>query len=100
MASKKDLLKNIDPVSLFISGNSTTTNADEEPKKTTKAPTNDRETKSQRVNLLLKESIWADLDKIATMNKQSKNDLINVILEQYISQSEQQKTIQKYNEIF
>jgi len=99
MASKKDLLNNINPVSLFI-GTSSTAQADEPTEKPTKARTSNKETKSQRVNLLLKESIWADLDKIATMNKQSKNDLINVILEQYLSQSEQQKTIQKYNEIF
>lgn len=56
------------------------------------------ETKSKRVQLLLKPSVWEDLQKIAHMERRSLNDLINRIGEQYAER--EAKKVEQYNEIY
>lgn len=56
------------------------------------------ETKSKRVNLLLRPSVYRQIEKLAAMQRTSPNDLINTILASYAEQ--ERDTIAKYNEIF
>ena len=56
------------------------------------------ETKSKRVNLLLRPSVYRQIEKLAAMQRTSPNDLINTILASYAEQ--ERDTIEKYNEIF
>ncbi len=58
----------------------------------------DRETKSKRLNLLVKPSILDDIKKIAVMHQVSVNDLINQLLDRY--RIENNKDIQSYNSTF
>jgi len=59
---------------------------------------NKHERKSKRLNLLLKPSILANLNKIAYMKQTSVNDLINSVLNDY---SEREKeTVSMYDKIF
>ena len=69
------------------------------PKKNPKPETlNKKETKSKRLNLLLQPSLLEDLSKIATMNKDSVNNLINSALLEYRDANKQ--TIERYNKVF
>lgn len=56
------------------------------------------ETKSKRLNLLVKPSIYEDLEKIATMKQTSVNDLINRVLEDY--NDKEKDLIDTYNNVF
>ena len=56
------------------------------------------ETKSKRLNLLVKPSFVENIAKIATMEKRSSNDLINSILEEYIEKN--QDVIKKHDKVF
>lgn len=56
------------------------------------------ETKSKRLNLLVKPSLLADFKKLATMNETSVNDLLNQIMQEYVADN--QDTIEIYNDVF
>jgi hypothetical protein len=58
----------------------------------------DRETKSKRLNLLVKPSILDDVKKIAVMRQVSVNDLINQLLDQH--RTENHKDIESFNKTF
>lgn len=56
------------------------------------------ETKTKRLNLLMLPSVCDDITKIATMKRVSTNELINSILQQYVSDNAD--LVQKYFEVF
>ena len=56
------------------------------------------ETKTKRLNLLLLPSLFQDLEKLSTMKRTSVNNLINVVLKEYVE--ENQNLIEKYIELF
>ena len=56
------------------------------------------ETKSKRLNLLIKPSTHKDIGKIATMQRVSLNELINKVLEDYAASN--QDKIEAYNKTF
>lgn len=60
--------------------------------------TEGKETKSKRLNLLIKPTLYRNIEKIATMERTSTNELINRVLEQYAR--EQAETIVKYDTTF
>lgn len=68
------------------------------PAKVEAKPKAKAETKSKRLNLLLQPSLLEDLSKIATMNKDSVNNLINSALIEY--RDAHRSTIEKYNKVF
>lgn len=57
-----------------------------------------KETKSKRLNLLIQPSVIEDLNKIATMQKDSVNNLINSALIEY--RDAHKNLIEKYNKVF
>lgn len=57
-----------------------------------------RERKSIRVNLLFKPSVKRNIEKLATMQQTSINDLIGVVMEQYIEDNAEM--INRYNSTF
>lgn len=58
----------------------------------------DRECKSKRLNLLIKPTTHADINKIAVMMRISVNELINKVLEGYAA--DHADLIQKYDKTF
>lgn len=64
-------------------------------KETTRAKV---ETKSKRLNLLIQPSLYEDLNKIATMQKDSINNLINNVLSEHRDRNKD--LIEKYNKVF
>ena len=56
------------------------------------------ETKSKRLNILLTPSLHADLTKIARVQGESLNNLINEVLKAY--EEENKPTIKKYTDIW
>ena len=56
------------------------------------------ETKSKRLNLVMRPSLLVDIGKIAIMQQTSVNDLINRVLEEYKDQ--EAETITKYDKVF
>ena len=56
------------------------------------------ELKSKRLNLLLKPSIFIGIDKIATMQRLSVNEVINQVLGEYAEAHSD--LIAKYNDVF
>lgn len=60
--------------------------------------TEGKETKSKRLNLLIKPTLYRNIEKIATMERISTNELINRVLEQYAR--EQAEAIAKYDTTF
>lgn len=56
------------------------------------------ETKSKRLNLLIRPSVYRQIEKIAAMQRTSPNDLINTILAEYADR--ERDTVEKYNDIF
>lgn len=58
----------------------------------------DKETKSVRLNLLIKPSTKKDLEKLATVDRTSINDLINRALEEYITT--RAEDVAKYNSFY
>lgn len=56
------------------------------------------ETKSKRLNLLVRPSVYRQIEKLAAMQRTSPNDLINTVLAAYAEQ--ERETIEKYNQIF
>lgn len=71
-----------------------------EPQTDRKEPERSRagETKSKRLNLLIKPSIAKDIEKIATMKRVSTNELINTVLEDY--RNANSELLEKYNTTF
>lgn len=57
-----------------------------------------RETKSVRVNLLLKPSTKAGIEKLATLDRSSMNALINDVLEAYLQ--DRSTDLERYENIF
>lgn len=60
--------------------------------------TEGKETKSKRLNLLIKPTLYRNIEKIATMERISTNELINRVLGQYAR--EQAEAIAKYDTTF
>ena len=56
------------------------------------------ETKTKRLNLLMLPSVCEDISKIAAMKRSSVNELINIVLQQYITDN--QDLIKKYDDVF
>lgn len=56
------------------------------------------ETKSKRLNLLVKPSVLDQFKKIATMEQTSTNDLINQLMESYVKDKQEQ--IDLYDKVF
>lgn len=56
------------------------------------------ETKSKRLNLLVKPSVLDQFKKIATMEQTSTNDLINQVMENYVSDNKEK--IELYDKVF
>lgn len=63
-----------------------------------KQDTADEETKSKRLNLLVKPSVYEDFRKIATMEQESVNGLINIIMEQVVNENKEK--IDLFNKVF
>lgn len=59
-------------------------------------PTEER--KSKRLNLLIKPSLFSDIEKLAHMQRTSVNGLINTLLEEYAAGH--RDTINEYNKIY
>lgn len=57
-----------------------------------------KERKTKRLNLLVRPSIMEDLGKIAVMQRTSVNDLINVVLSDYVREKEDM--VQAYAKVF
>ena len=57
-----------------------------------------QETKSKRLNLLLRPTLHRDLGKLSAMERISTNELINRVLSEYIEQNADR--LIKYDEIF
>lgn len=57
-----------------------------------------KETRSKRVNLLVKPSVFQELEKIAYMKKISLNELFNNLLDDCITRNKE--NINKYNKTF
>lgn len=93
--SKEFNLEN--PASRFITQPNTdnkqnTPNADNAPN------TADDETKSKRLNLLVKPSVYEQFKKVATMKQDSVNNLINNIMENVVEENKEQ--IELYDKVF
>ena len=56
------------------------------------------ETKSKRLNLLIKPSTYDSLDKIAYARRESVNGIINGLIEKYIEENE--SDVSRYNTFF
>lgn len=106
--TKKDFKAGVNPATMFIN-----TQAEPEapevmqttkPAKTMPAVKTDagkdtkKEAKTKRLNLLLQPSLMEDLTKLAFMNKDSVNNLINTALTGY--RDAHRDLIEKYNKVF
>lgn len=58
----------------------------------------DTETKSKRLNLLVKPSVYEDFRKIATMEQESVNGLLNLLMEEVVNENKEQ--IELFNKVF
>ena len=98
--TKKDFKTNVNPADMFISAVAVAEPEEIKPVKVEpKAkPKAKAETKSKRLNLLIQPSLLEDISKIATMNKDSVNNLINKALADY--RDLHRDTIEKYNKVF
>lgn len=108
--TKKDFKANVNPATMFINTVAEPEAPELQPKPKTQAvkpakktevkaqPKAKAETKSKRLNLLLQPSLLEDLSKIATMNKDSVNNLINTVLTEY--RDAHKDLIAKYNKVF
>ena len=56
------------------------------------------EKKTARINVLLKESVKEDANKVAYMQRDTLNSVINKLLEQYVA--DHQDDLKKYDEVF
>lgn len=81
--------KRIEPETVYGAAVQPIHNAEPNPKE---------ETKSKRVQLLIKPSLYENLEKVAYLRRQSKNDLINELIANLIS--EEQDSIERYDSMF
>ena len=106
--SKKDFKASINPASMFITpsiiepqeqpqGQAKTKQSREEAVRNDKKA-GSKEAKSKRLNLLLQPSLLEDLSKIATMKKDSVNNLINTVMSEY--RDKHKDIIKKHDSIF
>ena len=58
----------------------------------------DTETRSKRLNLLVKPSVYEDFRKIATMQQESVNGLLNLLMEEVVNENKEQ--IELFNKVF
>lgn len=106
--TKKDFKASVSPADIFITGASTPEpvkadlprgQRETKTKKVSKEPAGKpKETKSKRLNLLIQPSVIEDLNKIATMQKDSVNNLINSALIEY--RDAHRDLIERYNKVF
>lgn len=90
--SKEFNLQN--PASKYI----TKTNTDNKQVTNNTPNTADEETKSKRLNLLVKPSVYEQFKKVATMEQDSVNNLINNIMENVIEENKDK--IELYDKVF
>lgn len=106
--TKKDFKGSFNPATMFIN-TAGPEEPIEQPKKEqpAKKPANKKadaevkakaETKSKRLNLLIQPSLYEDLNKIATMQKDSINNLITNVLAEHRDRNKD--LIEKYNKVF
>lgn len=98
--SKKDFKASVNPATMFINTQAEpeapkqpdTPKPKKEPvrkvepmpeAKPVKAPEPEKETKSKRLNLLIKPSLLEDFNKVAFMERNSMNDIINTLIKSY-----------------
>lgn len=93
--SKEFNLEN--PASRFIT-QPNTDNKQHTPNTDTAPNTADEETKSKRLNLLVKPSVYEQFKKVATMQQDSVNNLINNIMENVVEENQEQ--IELYDKVF
>lgn len=109
--TKKDFKTGVNPATMFINTVAEPVAQPEPPKiekkkspvkkqgpKLDPKPDAKKETKSKRLNLLIMPSLLEDLSKIATMQKDSVNNLINNALLEY--RDAHKDIIAKYNNVF
>ncbi len=98
----KKSFKNINPANAFISSaqSSGDTNITDNTHNTcTEYKThNTVETKSKRLNLIIRPSLFKDFTKAAHMKRTSVNDLLNQLMAEYIEK--EAETILQYNKTF
>lgn len=75
-----------------------TADAEQQDTRAKQGRSTEQQTKSKRLNLLLRPALLEDLKKIAAMERTSVNDLINTVLGEYAEQEAEQ--IEKYNSVF
>jgi predicted HicB family RNase H-like nuclease len=98
----KKSFKNINPANAFIS--STQTSEDTHLTDNTHNTHNEHkthntvETKSKRLNLILRPSLFKEFTKVAHMKRTSVNDLLNQLMTEYIER--EAESIQQYNKTF
>lgn len=92
----KDFKSNISPAAAFISSAAGTNNVkvDNEVKEVKDA----KEKRDARANLLFTKTTKANLEKIATIDRTSVNDIVNKLLEDYLET--RQSDIARYDEFF
>lgn len=62
------------------------------------AAEDEKERKSKRLNLLIRPSVYEQVEKIATMQRKSVNELINIVLEAYAA--DHAAEVARYEEVF
>lgn len=75
-----------------------TADAEQQDTRAKQGRSTEQQTKSKRLNLLLRPALLEDLKKIAAMERTSVNDLINTVLGEYAEREADQ--IEKYNSVF
>lgn len=95
----KDFKNKISPAAAFISGAAGTNNV----KANNEAETNNevkevKEKRDARANLLFTKTTKTNLEKIATIDRTSVNDIVNKLLEDYLET--RQSDIARYDEFF
>ena len=92
----KDFKNNISPAAAFISGAAGTNNV----KANNEVETNNevKEKRDARANLLFTKTTKTNLEKIATIDRTSVNDIVNKLLEDYLET--RQSDIARYDEFF
>lgn len=95
--SKKDFTTK-NPAMAFISTAGEINEKNETETKVIKNNKPKRETKSKRLNLVIRPSLYQSIEKIAYMKQNSPNDQISKCLEEYVEKNKD--LIEKYDDIF
>lgn len=112
--SKKDFKTGVNPATMFINTQAEPDAEPDTPKvkkeparkvnkpmpeaKPVKAPEPEKETKSKRLNLLVQPSVLEDFNKVAFMQHNSMNDIINGLMKSYCDAHREE--INTYNKYF